>query len=243
MLRKEIERIYEASRKTYGSPRITAALRKQGYRCSRPRVARIMARHNIAAKTKRKFKATTQSAHSYPVSPNLVGQNFNSDHPNRVWTSDITYIRTREGWLYLTVVQDVFNREIVGWSMGKNLTAKQTVIPAFQHASARLHKGDRLIFHSDQGSQYACDVFRSQLAGFNVQQSMSGAGNCYDNAMTESFFHTLKTELVYFERYHTRAQARASIFEYIEVFYNRQRLHSALDYQTPVQFALLKNAA
>ena len=239
----EIRIIHEQSRQTYGSPRITRELHKRGYSCSRARVARLMAKNNIYAKTKRKFKVTTDSKHNYPVSPNLLNQDFTAEHQNQIWASDITYIRTLAGWLYLTVIMDLFNRQIVGWSMSHRLTANTTTIPALIDAWQRQQPSEGLIFHSDRGVQYACHDFRNKLSEYRMIQSMSGKGNCYDNAVAESFFHTLKTELVYFEKYETKEQAKQSIFEYIEVFYNRQRLHSALGYQTPVEFAELKKAA
>ena len=242
-LLKEIKIIHKQSRQTYGSHRITKELHNRGYSCSRTRVARIMAKNGICAKIKRKFKVTTDSKHNYPLSPNLLNQTFFAEHQNRIWVSDITYIRTKTGWLYLTVILDLFNRQIVGWSMSSRLTANTTTIPALIDAWQRQEPSECLIFHSDRGVQFACHNFRNKLSGYKIIQSMSGKGNYYDNAVCESFFHTLKTELVYFEKYETREQARQSIFEYIEVFYNHQRLHSALDYQTPVEFAKLKKAA
>jgi transposase InsO family protein len=243
VLLKEIKIIYEQSRQTYGSPRITKALHNKGYSCSRARVARIMTKNGIYAKTKRKFKVTTDSKHSYPISPNLLNQDFTAERINQKWVSDITYIRTSAGWLYLTVIMDLFNRQIVGWSMSHRLTAITTTIPALKHAIMRQQPPEGLIFHSDRGVQYACHDFRKKLANDNIKQSMSSKGNCYDNAVSESFFHTLKTEQVYFEKYETKEQAKQSIFEYIEVFYNRQRIHSALDYKTPIEFARLKKIA
>ena len=242
-LLKEIKVIHEQSRQTYGSPRITRELHKRGYSCSRARIARIMAKNNIYAKTKCKFKVTTDSNHNYPVSPNLLNQDFTTEDLNQIWTSDITYIRTSAGWLYLTVILDLFNRQIVGWSMSHRLTANTTTIPALIDAWQRQQPSEGLIFHSDRGVQYACHEFRKKLSEYKMIQSMSGKGNCYDNAVTESFFHTLKTELVYFEKYETREQAKQSLFEYIEVFYNHQRLHSALGYQTPVEYAKFQRAA
>lgn len=239
----EIKIIHEQSRQTYGSPRITRELLKRGYSCSRARVARLMAKNSIYAKTKRKFKVTTDSKHKYPVSPDLLKQDFGVDAPNKIWVSDISYIRTMAGWLYLTVILDLFNRQVVGWSISSRLTAITTTIPALIHAFQRQRPCIGLIYHSDRGVQYACHEFRNKLAEYKMIQSMSGKGNCYDNAVAESFFHTLKTELVYFEKYETKEQATQSIFEYIEVFYNRQRLHSALDYKTPVEFAEFKKAA
>ena len=243
ILLREIKKIYTKRRRNYGSPRITDELRDKGYICSRPRVARIMRRAGIYAKTKRKFKVTTQSRHHYPISPNLLGQNFKADSPNTIWTSDITYIWTRQGWLYLAVVLDLFNREIVGWSMSNRLTASTTTIPSLIQACNRRRSESGLIFHSDQGIQYASKEFRDNLKKYGMIQSMSNKGNCYDNAVTESFFHTLKTELVYFAKYDTREKARNSIFEYIEIFYNRERKHSTLGYKTPVEFMKLKMAA
>jgi len=242
-LLKEIRDIHQDSRQTYGSPRVTRELHHRGYSCSRARVARLMAKNNIYAKTKRKFKVTTDSDHNYPVAPDLLNQDFNSDAPNKIWVSDITYIWTMAGWLYLTVVLDLFNRQVVGWSLSQRLTAITTTIPALNDAFRRQRPDAGLIFHSDRGVQYACHDFRNKLADYQMTQSMSGKGNCYDNAVAESFFHTLKTELVYFEKYETKEQARQSIFEYIEVFYNRQRLHSTLDYHTPAEYAVLKKAA
>lgn len=236
--------IFEQSRGLYGSPRITRELNKQGFQCSVPRVARIMAKNNIRAKTKRKFKVTTNSKHKYPIAPNLVNQEFTSDAPNKVWTSDITYIRTMVGWLYLTVILDLFNRQVIGWSMSHRLNASRTTIPALKHAYQRQRPSGKVIFHSDRGIQYACSEFREFLLDkYHMVQSMSGKGNCYDNAVTESFFHTLKTECVYQQKYISREQAKHSIFEYIEVFYNHKRSHSALGYVSPIEFALIKKAA
>ena len=242
-LLQEIRVIHQHSRQTYGSPRITRELHQRGYSCSRARVARLMAKNNICAKTKRKFKVTTDSGHQYPVSPDLLNQDFTANYPNKIWVSDITYIQTMTGWLYLTVILDLFNRQVVGWSLSQRLTAITTTLPALNDAFQRQRPDRGLIFHSDRGVQYACHEFRNKLADCQMTQSMSGKGNCYDNAVAESFFHTLKTELVYFEKYETKEQARQSIFEYLEVFYNRQRLHSALGYQSPAEYAVLKKAA
>jgi len=232
----EIRDIFENSYRTYGSPRITDSLHDLGYSCSRPRVARLMRANGIQAKTKKKYKVTTNSDHDYPIAPNRLQQNFRTDTPNRIWIGDLTYIRTWEGWLYLTVILDLFNRKVVGWSMSDRLTAKTTTIPAFLQAVKKGQPLPGLIFHSDRGVQYACDEYRGSLNTYKVIQSMSGKGNCYDNAVAESFFHTLKTELVYHETYRTRREARSSVFEYIEIFYNRFRKHSALGYKSPEQF-------
>lgn len=239
VLLDQIMRVYRDSHHTYGSPRITAELRADGEGCNKKRVARLMRINGIAAKTKRRFRVTTNSKHNQPVAANLVNQQFIAGAANQLWSSDITYIWTKEGWLYLSVVLDVYSRRIVGWSMNRRLT-KELVIEAVNQALRYRNPDENMIFHSDQGSQYASDRFRKLLANNNIKASMSGKGNCYDNAITETFFHTLKTELVYFENYQTREEARLSIFEYIEVFYNRKRRHSAIGYQNPVDFEKLK---
>ena len=240
LLLDNIQRIYEAAKGRYGSPRITAELRDQGYACSRPRVARLMRKHAIRARTMRKFKVTTNAKHNYAVAPNLLKQVFRTDAPNRVWVSDMTYIRTLEGWLYLTVIMDLFNRKIIGWSMSERMQAGETTIPAFQMALKSCQPPAGLVFHSDRGVQYACDPFVALLKRSKAIQSMSGGGNCYDNAVAESFFHTLKTELVYHEIYNTREEARHNLFEYLEGFYNRFRRHSTLGYKSPVEYENLR---
>ncbi len=236
LLLDNIQRIYETAKGRYGSPRITAELQDQGYACSRPRVARLMRKHAIKARTRRKFKVTTNARHNYALVPNLLKQGFWTDAPNRVWVSDITYIRTLEGWLYLTVIIDLFHRKIIGWSMSDGMQTEGTTIPALVMALKRCQPPAGLVFHSDRGVQYACDQFVALLKRFKVIQSMSGRGNCYDNAVAESFFHTLKTELVYHELYRTREEARRSLFEYLEGFYNRTRRHSTLGYKSPVEY-------
>ncbi len=238
-LLSKIRDIYRNSHRTYGSPRITAGLHDSGYSCSRPRVARLMRVNGIQARTKRKFKVTTNSDHDYPVAPNLLNQNFETDAANKVWVGDITYIRTWEGWLYLTIVLDLFHHKVVGWSMSDRLTADTTTIPALLQALKKCQPTAGLIFHSDQGIQYACNDYRTLLNSHKIIQSMSGKGNCYDNAVAESFFHNLKTEWVYHETYRTRKEARTKLFEYIEVFYNRVRKHSTLGYKSPEQFEQL----
>ncbi len=231
----EIRNAHTGSRRVYGSPRITEELQSNGIECSENRVARLMRANGIAAKMKRKFKATTDSGHNLPVAENLLKQDFTADAPDRVWVSDITYIWTTEGWLYLAVILDLFSRRVVGWAMSDTIT-QDIVISAFLQAVWRRKPKTGLIFHSDRGSQYAAKDFRNLLAEHGFLQSMSGKGNCYDNAVAESFFHTLKTEVIYHEKYLTRNQARLSIFEYIEVFYNRVRKHSTLGYRSPWEF-------
>jgi transposase InsO family protein len=241
-LLEKIKETYEKNRCVYGSPRITQALHREAIICSQPRVARLMRANGIVAKTQRKFKATTNSNHTLPVAADLVGQAFGVDGPNKLWVGDITYIDTDEGWLYLSKVMDAYNREIIGWAVNKRMT-KDLVIKAMDRAIRKRRPTESPIFHSDRGSQYASYAFRRLLVNNHIRQSMSGKGNCYDNAMAESFFKTLKTELIYQNKYQTRQEAKQDIFEYIEVFYNRQRLHSALGYKTPIEYGKLQDVA
>lgn len=241
-LLKKIRKVHKVSRGTYGSPRITKALKKEGIACGRNRVARLMRENGIAAKTKRKYKATTNSKHNYPVAENLVNQNFTVNQPNQVWVADITYIATDEGWLYLAAVEDLFQRKIVGWAMDSTMT-RQLVLDALKQAVWRYQPLAGLIHHSDRGSQYASHEYQKALKDYKMIGSMSRKGNCYDNACMESFFGTLKRELIYGTRFRTRAEARQAIFEYIEVFYNRIRLHSALGYMSPVEYEQIFKAA
>jgi transposase InsO family protein len=225
------------SRYTYGSPRITIELREQGDTCSKNRVARIMRENDIKAKTARKFKVTTNSKHNMPISENLLNQNFSVSTPDRVWVSDITYIRTLEGWLYLSIILDLYSRKIIGWSVSDRIT-KKVVTDALLKAIWNRKPSKGLIVHSDQGSQYASIEFRNIIKRFGFKQSMSGKGNCYDNAVAESFFHTIKTECVYSEVYKSKSEAKSAIFDYIEIFYNRQRRHSTIGYMSPVDFEI-----
>jgi len=230
-----IRAAYVRGRGTYGSPRVTAELRANGIPCGRNRVARLMQSNGIKAKTKRRFKATTKSRHDFLVADNVLNQRFSVAAANKVWVSDITFIWTREGWLYLAAILDIFNRQIVGWSMGDTLSHE--ILAEALHKALMQRKPDTgVMFHSDRGTQYASYAFRELMERHGFVQSMSSSGNCYDNALMESFFHTLKTELTYFEKYQTRQEARGSVFEYIEVFYNRVRRHSSLDYCSPVEF-------
>ncbi len=201
-----------------------------------------MRKHGIVAKMRRRFKVTTHSNHTLPVAENLLQKQFVAEKANTVWASDITYVRTDEGWIYLAAILDIYSRQIVGWSMKERLTQDLT-IKALQQALGRRNPGSGLVFHSDRGVQYASHDFRNLLKRKGFVQSMSGKGNCYDNAIMETFFHTIKTELIYFERYRTKEEARRSIFEYIEVFYNRVRRHSALNYKSPTEFERLARAA
>lgn len=232
-----ISQIHQQSHRTYGSPRIWHALRQQGIRCSRKRIARLMRMHGIRAKMVRRYKVTTRSRSTQAMAPDLVQRQFIVHQPNRVWTSDITYIWTREGWAYLAVVLDLCSRMIVGWEVSSRLTAS-LVTTAVERALYWRRPDENLILHSDRGSQYASSELRSLAKEQMLHLSMGGTGSCYDNAVTESFFHTLKTEHIYFHHYDTRQDARTSIFEYIEMFYNQHRLHSTLGNLSPVQFEL-----
>jgi transposase InsO family protein len=235
---ERIRRIFEASEATYGVLRIQRQLRAEGIFAGKNRVARLMKEKGLRVKTRRRFRITTNSDHKRPVAPNLVAQQFEAHAPDRLWTGDITYIQTGEGWLYLAVVLDVFSRRIVGWSMSARMK-DDLVIEAFKNAFYRRRPGPGLIFHSDRGSQYCSKRYRALVAGARGIQSMSATGSCYDNAITETFFGTLKRELVHHCRYQTRAAARSSLFRYIEGFYNRQRIHSSIGYVSPSEFEML----
>lgn len=230
-----IRAVYGRSRETYGAPRIHAELQAQGHGCGRHRVARLMRRHGIVAKMTRRFRLTMRAKNNPPPAPNRLQVPFVVRQANRQWVSDLTFIPTRAGWLYLAVVLDVFSRKVIGWAMDLRITSG-LVCEAVRMAIQRRRPVPGLIVHSDQGSQYASFEYQRVLTSHGLLCSMSRKGHCYDNAVVESFFHTIKTELVGFEDYHTRDQARASLFEYIEVFYNRLRRHSTLNYRSPVQF-------
>jgi len=219
----------------YGSRRMHCELQARGHRIGLRRVERLMHTHGIRARHKRRFRATTDSRHTLPVVPNLLARDFTPVEANRVWTSDITYIWTDQGWLYLAVVMDLFNRQIMGWSIKDRMTA-DIVTDALRMAWFRRKPDAGVLFHSDRGSQYASHAVRAQLAEYGMIASMSRKGNCWNNAPTESFFNSLKNERVHGTRYATREQARAELFEYIEVFYNRTRRHSFLGYLSPIQF-------
>ena len=211
------------------------ALRKEGKRHGKARLRRLMKKLNLKPKAARRFKVTTDSKHNKPVAPNILGQRFSPPATNVALAADITYIRTDEGWLYLSTVIDLYSRRIVGWSMSTRLVTK-LVIDALSMAVLQRKPPQGVIHHSDRGSQYCSDAYQALLSKHGFICSMSGKGNCYDNAVMESFYHTLKIELVYGQRYRTRREAQMAIFDYIEIFYNRQRLHSSLDYQTPEAF-------
>ena len=219
-------------KEVYGAPRLAKELNSMGVSCGKNRIGRIMKNNGIRAKVKKKFKQTTDSQHKHPIAPNLLAGNFMVNAPDKVYVTDITYIWTMEGWMYLAVVLDLFSRMVVGWAMSERIK-KELVIKSLNNAIASRNPGKGLIVHSDKGSQYASHDFRALLKRYGFIQSMSGKGNCYDNAVMESFFHTMKTEWIFFEKYQTRTQAKTSIFDYIETFYNRERRHSYLGYISP----------
>jgi putative transposase len=240
VLEKMISEIHVKSRGTYGSPRISRELQELGFLASKPRVARLMKSNGIQSKIRKKWKVTTNSNHKYPVVSNKLNREFTTKNPSEAWVSDITYIATKEGWLYLTVILDLWDRKIIGWALSKTMYAKDTVIPAWKMANDNRKINTPLIFHSDRGIQYACKEFTNYLGRDElVTRSMSRKGNCWDNAVAESFFKTLKTELVYHQDYETRKEAELAVFDYIETWYNRQRRHSALNGMTILEFEKL----
>jgi len=230
-----IRRIHHDSKGIYGAPKIRAELKAQGHHHGRHKIARLMRLARLRGCPQRRFKVTTQSDPSHPVAKNLLQQNFTAKAPNRQWASDITYIDTQQGWLYLAIVMDLYSRRIVGWSMDRWMS-RHLVIDALTMALDSRLPEDQLIHHSDRGAQYTSDDFRNQLAKHGIQCSMSGRGNCYDNAVVESFFGLLKREWVNRVRYRTRDEARADIFEYIECFYNRKRRHGYVGNISPVDY-------
>jgi len=232
LLSNEIEVIYKGSKDTYGSPRVYAALRQQGRVCGRHRVARIMRLGKMISKHHRKRQCTTDSNHNYPVAMNILDRQFSPTALNQVWVNDITYIPTGEGWLYLAAVMDLASRRIVGWSMSSRID-KLLVSDALVTALNNRNPTAGLIHHSDRGSQYASNDYQTLLAQHGIIPSMSRKGNCWDNAPMESFFHSMKVEWLHDLNFRTRADARQTIFAYIEIWYNRQRLHSTLGYRSP----------
>jgi putative transposase len=238
----EIHTIHAEVKARYGSPRIHKELKARNVPCSVNTVAKLMHDHGIHAKTKRKFRNTTDSRHTRPLADNLLDRQFNPSKPNEAWLGDITYIWTREGWLYLAAVEDLYSRMVVGWSMAEHMESR-LVVDALEMAIARRLPSEGLLAHSDRGSQYASEHYQSLLLKHGIDCSMSGKGQCWDNAPMESFFASLKKELVYDEDYHSREQARSSIFEYIEAFYNPKRRHSALGYLSPVEFEQTRGSA
>jgi len=238
---QEIEQIHSRSRQTYGSPRVVEELRKQGRRHGRNRIARLMQQEGLCGRQKRRYRVqTTNSNHDQPIAPNRLAEAPKATAPNQLWVADITYIETKENWLYLAAIMDLYSRKVVGWAMSERI---DTVLVLKALSMALLHRRPpaNLLFHSDRGVQYASGDYRQALSQAGLIASMSRSGNCYDNAAMESFWSTLKLELVYRQDFQTRAQARTQIFDYIESFYNRQRTHSALGYRSPVDFELQNN--
>ena len=235
----EIKSVYEASKHRYGSVKITQKLEKCGKKYGRNRVANRMRKMGIASKVRKKFRVTTNSKHSYPVAPNRLNRNFTTSAPNKVWVSDITYIRTKLGWSYLTVFIDLFSRIVTGWAVSTSLN-HEMVLEALHKALLRRQPGKGLIVHSDQGVQYACDEFREILKSHGFIQSMSRKGDCWDNAVAESFFKTAKTEWAYHVDLQDIHHVKREIFEYLEIFYNRERLHATLGYRSPAEYEQLE---
>lgn len=233
----EIMDIFVESKESYGSPRMTRELRAKGWTVGKEKVAKMMRAADLRAKRKKKFKITTDSKHNYPVAPNLLNRKFRAARPGEIWVSDITYVRIKNGWMYLTVIIDLYDRKVIGWSMSEGLSAAETIIPAWIMATWKRPIIQELIFHSDRGTQYACNEFTKILrVNKLISQSMSRKGNCWDNAVAESFFKTIKVEWIYGQNFINQEQAQLSIFEWIESWYNRRRRHSALGYQTIEEF-------
>lgn len=238
VLKSTIQELHRQAKFRLGSPKLTVELKDRGFFVSRPRVARLMKQLGIRSIISKKFKVTTtDSNHDHLPSKNLLARDFTASRPGEKWVSDITYVRTKQGWLYLTIVMDLFDRKIIGWSMSTNMDAKGTVIAAFKMAiQTRPVNPYELTFHSDRGVQYACEEFRKLLKTHKIHQSMSRKGNCWDNAVAENFFKIIKSELIYHLPELTIDQTRMEIFEFIEIWYNRKRKHSFLKYLTPEQF-------
>ena len=234
-LKQKIIQIYSNSRKTYGSPRIYRKLIREGYSTGKKRVERLMQELDICAVAKKKYRATTDSKHSQPVAENYLNRKFNVNKPNQYWIADITYIYTQEGWPYLASIMDLYSRKIIGWCLRNRLT-KELVMAALHMSIKQRKPSSNLLLHSDRGSQYASELYQTLLKRNGILCSMSGKGNCWDNAVMESFYRTLKVELIYQRNYETRIEARRDIFEYIEIFYNRKRLHSFLGYHSPEEY-------
>ena len=235
-LRNKIKEIYAGSHSVYGSPKITFELQQAGFSCSRPRIARLMEGLGIRSIVSKKYRVTTDSSHNYSVAANLLNQKFRVEHPNTFYVSDITYLPLYSDFSYLTVVMDLFNREPIGWSLSDTLETRMTVIPAFRMAMSRRPPRKGALFHSDRGIQYASMAFSTEITRYDLNQSMSRKGNCWDNAVMENFFRSLKTEWLYHKSYRNNQELLRNLFYYVEVFYPRKRIHAALDYLTPVKY-------
>lgn len=241
-LKAQIAVVHEKSRSTYGSPRVHAELRGKGVRVGKKRIERLMREDGIKARQKRRFRHTTDSNHTHPIAPNVLGRQFTVTVPNKVWVTDVTYIATDEGWLYLAAILDLFSRRVVGWATSAT-NDRALALDALELALRARRPAAGLLHHSDRGSPYASEDYREALRKRGLVASMSRSGDCWDNAVAESFFATLKTELVDHERYPTRAAAMASIGDYVERFYNPARLHSHLGYKSPIEFELKRQIA
>lgn len=240
-----IKTIHQKSRKTYGAPRLHRALRLRGLHCSRKRVARLMQEAGLKGKRRKRFRRTTNSKHKHPIAQNVLARRFAPvvvARPNAVWIGDITYIWTMEGWLYLAVVLDLYSRKVIGWSMRHSLKA-ELALDALEMALQHRRPTRGVLHHTDRGVQYACELYRKLLEKYGMICSMSGKGDCWDNAVAESFFATLKSELIETRIWKTREEVRAALFEYIEVWYNRERLHSSLNYVSPTAYEAMQLAA
>jgi putative transposase len=234
-LSTRIRYLFLESRRLYGSPKITHLLWREGICVSQKTVARLMKEGGMVSRTMRKYKATTQSKHALPVHPNTLNQQFSAQRPNQVWMSDITYVSTQEGWVYVASVMDLFSRKIVGWHADSRMT-KELVLTAIDRAYQQQRPTGSVLHHSDRGSQYASHEYQERLNSYQMTTSMSRKGNCYDNACIESFHNLLKRECVYLSHFSSRKHAKQAIFEYIECFYNRKRIHSSIGYVSPVHY-------
>jgi putative transposase len=237
-LSKQIASIHHRTRRRYGSPRIHADLKASGTRVGRKRVARLMRENSLAARCRRRFRTTTDSKHSFPIAPNLLERNFTAVRPNKSWVTDITFLWTLQGWLYLAVILDLFSRRVVGWATSRNVD-RHLALAALDMALRQRQPGSGLVHHSDRGSTYASDDYREALDAGRIECSMSRKGDCWDNAVAESFFASLKRELEGIDDFESRDVAKLSVGEYIEGFYNPCRRHSALNYNSPIEFELI----
>ncbi len=235
-----MKKIFDKSDSTYGHRRIKKELKKIGIKTSNHRVRRLMNKHGLISVLRSKFKATTNSNHKYPVAPNLLNKDFNAKKRNQKWVGDITYIPTQEGWLYLAAIEDLYHKKIVGWALDSRMT-KQLTLDAINQAIIRERPTKGLIFHSDRGAQYAAYDYQDKLRDHGIKQSMSAKGDCYDNACMESFFATLKKELIHRRRFKSREEAKLAIINYIETWYNSNRSHSSLDYMSPMEYEKYHN--
>lgn len=235
MISRRVHEIFVSSRRLYGSPKITRVLHGEGIRVGQKTVAGIMRENRLRSRTVRKYKATTNSKHNHPVHDNVLNQTFHAERPNEVWMADITYVWTTEGWLYVASIMDLFTRKIVGWRAGSRMT-KELVIEALKQAYEREKPEAGVLHHSDRGSQYASKEYQDKLKEYSMVGSMSRKGNCWDNACIESFHSVIKRELIHLEKYSTRVHAQRDIWEYIELWYNRRRIHSSIGYHTPARF-------